>query len=162
MVGIYSHVDELLEAASRFKQKQPERMVVYSPFPVHGLPEVLKPKGSPVRYFTAAGAAFGLFGGFGLAIWSSVKWGLITGGKPIVSIPPFVIVGFEMTVLFGAIATLIGLILSNQFPGYRIPNTYDPRFSRDKFGIAVKIVEGDQHSCEEIFQSTGAEEVNVR
>lgn len=162
MVGVYEHVDGLLDAVQRIKNKIPEKMVVYSPTPIHELPEVIKPKPSPVRYFTLSGAMFGLFGGFSLAIWSSMEMNLISGGKPVVSLPPFVVVGFEMTILFGAIATLIGLALSNQFPSYRIKNTYDPRFSNDRFGIAVKIPESDKSIYEEIFNSTGAEEVNVR
>lgn len=162
LVGVYAHVDELLDAVRRIKTKMPDKMVIYSPTPVHGLDDVLRPKVSPVRYFTLTGAMFGLSGGFGLAIWSSIEMSLISGGKPVVSIPPFVVVGFEMTILFGAIVTLVGLFLSNQFPNYRIKNTYDPRFSNDRFGIAVKVPETEQSIYEEIFHSTGAEEVNVR
>jgi hypothetical protein len=162
LVGIYSHVDELIEAIKKTKDKKPDRMVVYTPTPIHEVQNILEKKGSHVRYFTLAGAAAGLFTGFALSIWSSLKWSLITGGKPVVSIPPFVVVGFEMTILFGALATLIGLILTNQFPNYRIPNTYDERFSNDKFGLAIKITEEDKQSYEELLQSTGAEEINVR
>lgn len=162
LVGVYSHVDELIDVITRVKKNHPQKMVVYSPAPLHEIQETLQEKKSPVRFFTLAGAMTGLFGGFALAIWTSLKWGLITGGKPVVTIPPFVVVGFEFTILIGAIATLIGLILINQFPNYRIANTYDERFSNDKFGIAVKIREEEKNSFEELFQATGAEEINVR
>jgi molybdopterin-containing oxidoreductase family membrane subunit len=162
LVGIYPHVDELIIAIKKAKEKKPDKLVVYTPAPVHEVQNMLESKRSKVRYFTLLGAIAGLFGGFFLAIWSSLKWNLITGGKPPVSIVPFVVVGFEMTILFGALATLIGLILTNQFPNYRISDTYDERFSNDKFGIAVKIPEEDKQSYEQLLQSTGAEEINVR
>jgi hypothetical protein len=162
LVGIYSHVDELMEVVRKIKDKKPERLVVYTPTSVHQLHDELESRKSPVRYFTLAGALTGLFGGFFVAIWSSMKWGLITGGKPIVSSPPFIVVGFEMTILFGALATLIGLIITNHFPNYRVANSYDERFSRDKFGIAVRIAEEEKQAYEDILQSTGAEEINVR
>lgn len=162
LVAVYSHADELLEVIQRVKEKHPERMVIYSPIPLHGIEEVLGRKTSPVRFFTLFGAIAGLVGGFALAIWSSLKWHIITGGKPVVTLVPFVIVAFEMTILLGALATLLGLVFSNQFPNYRIANTYDPRFTRDKFGIAVKIAAEKKPEYENLLQSTGAEEIHVR
>lgn len=162
LVAIYSHVDELMEVIHRIKEKNPEKMVIYSPTPIHEVEKTIEKRRSPVRFFTLAGALAGLSGGFFLAIWSSMKWNLITGGKPVNSFPPFVIIGFEMSILLGAIATLIGLIITNQFPSYRISNTYDPRFSRDKFGLAIRISEDEKKIYEDIFLSAGAEEINVR
>ncbi|HHM24424.1 MAG TPA: DUF3341 domain-containing protein [Bacteroidetes bacterium] len=162
LVGIYGYFDDLLAAVRQAKEKSPHRLVVYSPIPSHELEEELEPKPSPVRYFTLAGALTGLFGGFSLAIWSSLKWGQIVSGKPVVSIPPFVVVGFELTILFGALATLTGLIVTHLFRAYKIKNTYDPRFSADKFGLAVQVPEERKEEFTEIFQSTGAEEVHVR
>ena len=46
--------------------------------------------------------------GFSLTIWTSLKWELITGGKPVVSIPPFVIIAFELTILLGGLARCSG------------------------------------------------------
>ncbi len=162
MVAVYSFVDELLEVIHQVKEKKPDKMVVYSPTPLHDVEEALEKKRSPVRFFTLIGGLAGLSGGFALAIWSSMKWNLITGGKPVNTFPPFLIIGFEMTILIGAIATLIGLIITDQFPNYRISNTYDRRFSRDKFGLAIKISEDEKKTYEDIFRSTGAEEINVR
>ncbi len=162
LVGIYAHVDELLDVINRVKEKKPDKMVVYSPIPIHEVQDALKTKRSPVRYFTLAGAFTGFFGGFALSIWSSMKWNLITGGKPVVTIVPFVVIAFELTILLGAIATIVGLIIMNQFPNYRIANTYEPAFSRDKFGLAVQIKDTEKKAYEELFQLTGAEAINVR
>ncbi len=40
LVGVYAHVDELLDAVRRIKTKMPDKMVIYSPTPVHGLDDV--------------------------------------------------------------------------------------------------------------------------
>jgi hypothetical protein len=163
LVGIYSHMDELVEAIHRLqKEPKPKKMVVYSPAPFHAILKATASPTSPVRFFTLAGATIGLFGGFALAIWSSLKWNLITGGKPIVSIPPFVIIAFELTILLGALATVLGLIVTANWQSFRITGTYDPRFSQDKFGIAVQVSEDDRAYFEQAFTSTGAEEIHVR
>ncbi len=162
LVGIYTHADALIEAIHKLKEKKPDKMVVYTPFPFHPIWEAMELKSNPIRYFTLAGALLGLFGGFALAIWSSLKWNLITGGKPIVSFPPFVIIGFELTILLGTLATLFGLIVIVNWQSYKVTQTYDPRFSKDKFGLAIQIPEDEKSCYEEILHSTGAEEIHVR
>jgi hypothetical protein len=162
IVGIFPYLEDVIHAIKELKQKNPKKMLVYAPMPSHEINEAMEPKTSPVRYFTLAGALFGLFGGFGVSIWSSIKWGLITGGKPIVSIPPFVVVGFEMTILFGALATLVGLIIVLNSSAYRISNTYDSRFSVDKYGIAIQVPSEEKENYKDILHSSGAEEINVR
>ena len=162
LVGVYSYLDELLDGIKKVKEKLPEKMVVYSPIPNHDIDEAMEKKISKVRYFTLFGALSGCTGGFAIAIWSSLKYGLITGGKQPVEITPFVVIGFETTILFGAICTLIGLAFMNHINSYRIKNTYDERFSNDKYGIALTVLESEKEDYERILNATGAEEVNVR
>ena len=86
-------------------------IAVYSPVPVDEIEEALTGHGLPlsqVRLFTLVGALTGTAAGFALTIWTSLKWDLITGGKPVVSIPPFVVIAFELTILFGGLCTLLG------------------------------------------------------
>ncbi len=162
LVGVYSYLDDVLDGIKKVKEKLPERMVVYSPIPNHHIDAAMEKTISRVRYFTLFGAFSGCTGGFALAIWSSLKYGLITGGKQPVEITPFVVVGFEMAILLGVICTLIGLVFMNHISSYRIKNTYDERFSNDKFGIALTVPESEKEDYERILNATGAEEVNVR
>ena len=64
-------------------------------------------------------------------------WGITLGGKPAVSIPPYVVIAFELTILFGGIATLIGMVVLGRLPRFTPSPTYDPRFTNDRFGVAV-------------------------
>ena len=69
----------------------------HSPVPSHKILEALKLKKGRVGWFTLAGGIVGFFAGFALAIFTSTRWDLIVSGKPIISLIPFFIVGFEFT-----------------------------------------------------------------
>ncbi len=96
-----------------------ERIRVITPFGVPEVEEILPGKRSKVRYFALVGAASGTASGFALTILTSLSWPLIVGGKPIVSIPPFIIIAFALTILFGALATFAGFLLLSRLPSLR-------------------------------------------
>ena len=58
---------------------------VYTPVPLDEIEEALTGDGpvSPVRLFTLVGGLTGTAPRLRLTIWSSLKWDLITGGKPV-------------------------------------------------------------------------------
>ncbi|MBM4438806.1 MAG: DUF3341 domain-containing protein [Candidatus Rokubacteria bacterium] len=163
VVGVFEHVDTTVKALEELRAKGYHDLTVYTPVPVHEIEDVLerdKPV-SPVRLFTLLGALTGTVAGFLLTIWTSMQWGLIVGGKPIASIPPFVVIAFELTILFGGVATLIGLVTLGRLPRFRPTKAYDPRFSRDRFGVAVHCAPDRSASVRQILQTAGAEEVKA-
>jgi Protein of unknown function (DUF3341) len=85
----------------------------------------------------------------------------VTGGKPVVSIPPFVVIAFELTILFGGIATILAAVLLGRLPRFRFSRAYDPRFTNDRFGIAVHCAVDRGASVRDILRTTGAEEVKA-
>ena len=96
-----------------------ERIRGITPF---GVPEgegVLPGKRSKVRFFALLGAASGTVTGFAFTILTSLSWPLIVGGKPIVSLPPFLIIAFALTILFGALSTFLGFLLLSRLPSPR-------------------------------------------
>ena len=96
-----------------------ERIRVITPFGVPEVEEILSPGRSNVRFFALVGAACGTAAGFALTILTSLSWPLIVGGKPIVSIPPFIIIAFALTILFGALSTFAGFLLLSRLPSLR-------------------------------------------
>ena len=96
-----------------------ERIRVITPFGVHELDEILPRGRSNVRFFGLLGAASGTVTGFAFTILTSLSWPLIVGGKPIVSLPPFLIIAFALTILFGALSTFAGFLLLSRLPGLR-------------------------------------------
>ena len=163
VVGVFAHVDTTVRALEELEAKGYQDLEVYTPAPIHEIEEVME-RGRPVsrvRLFTLIGALTGTASGFTLTIWSAMQWGLVTGGKPVASIPPFVIIAFELTILFGGLATALGLFLLGRLPRFRPSAAYDPRFSNDRFGVAVQCPLGRGASVGEILRGAGAEEVRA-
>ena len=110
---------------------------VHSPFPSHRIFDALKVKKSPVGWFTLAGGIIGFFTGFSLAVYTGLEWKLVVWGKPVLAWFPFVIVGFEFTILFSVFANVLGLVVLSDLPDYKGLKRYDPRCSGEHFGIVV-------------------------
>ena len=161
VLGVFAHVDTTVHALEGLKAKGYHDLTVYTPVPVHEIEEVLERDRpvSRVRLFTLIGGLTGTVSGFFLTIWSAMKWGLVTGGKPIASIPPFVVIAFELTILFGGIATVLGMVILGRLPRLRPSPTFDPRFTNDRFGVAVHCAPERGASVREILRSSGAEEI---
>src|SRR5690606_25925091 len=82
-----------------------------------------------------------------------------TGGKPIISLPAFVIIAFELTILFGALSTVVGLFINARLPRARREVVYDPSFSAGKFGIFVAATDTRIPEAAGIMRESGAEQV---
>jgi len=163
VLGIFSHVDTTVRAINALRGRGLSDFSVYTPIPVDEIEEAVdhgKPV-SRVRLFTLIGGLTGTATGFFLTIWSSLKWNLVTGGKPIVSIPPFVIIAFELTILFGGLCTLLGLLFLGRLPKLRRSSNYDPRFTVDRFGIEVRCPAAMAETARQVLRETGAQEVRA-
>ena len=161
VLGIFAHVDAAAQAIRELRARGFHTLTVYSPVPVEELEAVVEEGRpvSPVRLFTLIGGLTGMLTGFALTIWSSLKWGLVTGGKPIVSIPPFVIIAFELTILLGGLSSLLAILVLGKLPSPRRSPTYDPRFTVDRFGVAVTCPPDRIDAAAKCLRDAGAEEV---
>jgi hypothetical protein len=113
---------------------------------------------SPVRLFTLIGGLTGCAAGFGMTLWMSYDWPLVVGGKPIGSIPPYVVIAFELTILLGALITVTAVAFFSVVMGRRgVP--YDPSFSDDRIGIFVPAPRERARQLEELLRNAGAVEV---
>jgi hypothetical protein len=173
ILGVFAHVDTTVRALEELRARGYHDLTVYTPLPVHEIEEVLERDRpvSRVRLFTLIGALTGIASAFILTIWSSLVWGQVTGGKYLQlgpggiigsSLPPFFIIAFEMMVLFGGLATVIGMIVLGRLPRFRQSPTFDPRFTNDRFGVAVHCAPERAGSVHELLRVAGAEEVKSR
>ena len=159
VVGVFGYLDDAVRALTELKRRGYTQLTVYSPVPRHELDAVLAEKESPVRLFTLIGGLTGVSFGFFYAIATSLDWPLVVGGKPIVSLPPFVVIGFETTILLGALATVAGMLLNARLPRLGRSPGYDPRFSSDKIGIVAFGGPSQLDGAREVLRDAGAEEV---
>lgn len=159
MLAIFDGVDTTIEAIGRLRKAGFRRLTVYSPAPDHQIEHALHQPESAVRIFTLVGALTGTATGFALPTWTSLDWPLVTGGKPIIALPAWVIIAFELTVLFGALSTVLGMLILAKLP-YRKPLViYDPAFSADRFGIYLTPADGRDDEARQILNETGAVEI---
>jgi len=116
---------------------------VYSPVPSHRLLKAMNAKKSVVGWFTLTGGILGFVSGFALAAFTASRWSLIVSGKPVLSWVPFVIVGFEFTILFAVFGNIVGLISQTRLPDINAYRQLNPGCTGDRFGV-LAACPGDQ------------------
>ncbi len=159
LLGIYSSLDELLAAGRALREGGSRIVEVFSPFASPKIEGLLGIGESRVRYFTLIGGLLGFTGGFALTVGVALRHGLITGGKPIIAIPPFVIIAFELTILLGALATMGGFLLKAR-SRQKLPRlAHDIDFTSDHFGLLVACGEEDADAVKKRLADAGAREV---
>lgn len=160
VLAVFGHLDSTVSAIEELKRSGHRDFTVYSPLPRHELEHALAQPTSPVRAFTLIGGISGCAIGAWISLYMSYDWPVQVGGKTIGSIPAYVVIMFEMTVLFGALTTLLGVVF-NVLLAARQQGTiaYDPRFTNDKFGIFVPAAAAQAARVETLLKGCGAEEV---
>lgn len=138
VLASYEFLDSTVDAIKGLKKAGFKDIKAYTPYPEHHIEDALGYDQSPVRVWTLVGGLTGTATGFAFTTWTSVDWPLVVGGKPIVSIPAYVIIAFELTVLFGALATVIGLFVLSRLPNLKPAVIYDPEFSAGRYGVYVE------------------------
>ncbi|HEY2953750.1 MAG TPA: DUF3341 domain-containing protein [Candidatus Eisenbacteria bacterium] len=159
VMGIFEYVDDAASAVRALRQVGHKDLSVYSPVPHHELERAQEQGPSIVRWVTFGGATLGLTGGFALCIYSVTSYPLVVGGKELISLPPFVVIGYESMILLGALANLIGMLALARLPQLRSKAPYDRRFSQDRIGIWVPCDGEDALRVEKMMSGQGAEEV---
>lgn len=137
LLAAFDYVDSTVDAIEELRGAGLKTITAYTPYPDHLIEEALGYDQSPVRVFTLVGGMTGAAAGFALASFTSLDWPLVTGGKPILSMPAYVIIAFELAVLLGALATVIGLFINSRLPYVKPMIVYDPEFSAGRFGLYV-------------------------
>ncbi|MBR9985343.1 MAG: DUF3341 domain-containing protein [Desulfosarcina sp.] len=157
IMGIFSSEQRAALAIDQLRETPWTIEQVFSPIPSHAIEDALEPPKSRVGWFTLAGGIIGFFTGFLLAAFTSLRWSLIVGGKPVVALVPFFIVGFEFTVLFAVIGNVLGLISQARLPRFEAPAHYDERFSGDRFGVLARCGPDEKDALTRFFETNGAE-----
>src|SRR6188474_720672 len=166
LVGVFDDEDVLLTGVTSIRQSGVKIHEVYSPFPVHGLDEVLGYKRSrlPIAAFMfgMTGTSLALL----MQIWMlGYDWPMIIGGKNYASLPPFVPVTFEFTVLLAALGMVGTFMIVSDLKPYKWPRQFDLRSTDDKHVVAIDLATNKGKTKEEIasiLKAAGASEVNEK
>lgn len=164
--GLYKDEEKLMTAIKTANNQHLDIMDVLTPFPVHGLDKVMHLEESRLHI---AGFVFGSLGtitAFGGMTWIFTKdWPIIFGGKPYWSVPSFIPITFELTVLFAAIGMVVTFYtICGLGPGVK-NRQLDARITDDKFCIAFDAShssDAQKDQFKSFLSGTGAEEVHTK
>ena len=161
LVSVYDMPSDVATVVRKLKARGFEDLTTYSPAPFEAIEDAEDPKPSGVRLFTLIGGLLGVVTGFGMQIWMAMNWPIKIAGKNIAAIPPMWIVGFELTILFGGILTVIGLLIMGGLYPRPLDEHYSPRFSAEEFGVVVHCEERDVSEVESLMRGHNAKEVTL-
>lgn len=161
MAGIFLQEGLVVAAAQKVRESGFIKFDAISPYPIHGMEEACGIKRSGIPYVTFAAAIVGLLAGLGMTYYMSVfDWPINIGGKPLFSLPAFIPIIFELTILFAALCSVVALFVVCKMP--RIdPPTIDKDLTSHKFAIFIpeNDVGYNQERIERLFKELGADEV---
>ncbi len=159
LIGLFHDPDSALAAAGKLKGAGFETPELQSPIPIHGVEEVLGKKKSVIKRFTLIGAITGGTTGFLLAAITAVMFPHPTGGRAIITIPPYLIITYELTILFGILATVLGFLISARLPAIK-ERLYVPEAAIDKFVVSVACENVENISrASDIYRDLGVDEI---
>ncbi|GIT39713.1 DUF3341 domain-containing protein [Gammaproteobacteria bacterium] len=168
VVGLFGDPESALAAAGSIQTANLGTPELMSPVPMEGVEEVLGEKKSVIKRFSLFGAIFGGVSGFLLAAITAVLYAHPTGGRPIITFPPYLIITYELTILFGIVFTVIGFFVSARLPNglwtawwkQDENRPYVPEAAVDKFAVSVSCASNENvQQAETILRTAGAEEV---
>ena len=159
VLASFVYEDSAVDAIKGLKSKGFRDLTVYSAAPNHHLEEALDQPISWVRAFTLVGGLTGCAAGFGMTIWMSRDWPLLVGGKAIAAIPPYVVLAFELTILYGAMFTVLGIVVLSALKSLK-GRPFRPSFSDDQIGIFVPCRLDQRADVHRFLEQVGSEEVS--
>ena len=132
--------ETLLAAAKEARKAGYRDLDAFTPFPVYELFPVLRLHDRRVLWLGLIGGIFGFLLALGMQLFTNFDYPINVGGRPLYALSAFMVVCFELTVLFAALTPAIGMLALNGLPRLNHPvfsasNFY--RASRDRFFLCV-------------------------
>lgn len=137
----FSNEHDLLEASRKVRDAGYTKTDAFTPFPVHGIDEALGIKPTILPFIVLCAGLTGLCTALLMQWWmNGVDYKYIISGKPFGITPASIPVSFELTILFSAFTSVLGMLALNGLPKFSNPVFTSPRFDRatdDKFFLFV-------------------------
>ena len=167
--GVMAEFDgpsELVSAARAAREKGYRKLDAYTPFPIEELSDALHLHHNILPLLVLIGGIIGGTLGYLLQYYVTVIYFPINiAGRPLHSWPSYVVITFEMTILFAALTAVLGLMALCGLPMPYHPVFNVPRFqmaSHDRFFLCIESRDPlfDRVGTSEFLQSLKAREVS--
>jgi hypothetical protein len=140
LYGLFEDEEILLKAVKNARSEGLTIWNCFTPFPVHGLDHAMGIKDTRLH---TAGFLFGATGttvALTFMIWvNAYNYPINFGGKPLISLPSYIPITFELTVLFASVGmVLLYLFINRLAPGMEQP-ILDPRTTSYLFLMGFEI-----------------------
>jgi hypothetical protein len=134
LMAEFANPTDIVEAARRTHEAGYRKIDAYSPFPIEELAEAIGFHNDGVALITLVGGLVGMCAGYSLQYWiHAINYPINVGGRPFNSWPAFIVVTFEMTILFAGLSAVFGMLALNG-----LPMPYHPVFNVPRFVFATK------------------------
>lgn len=160
-LALFESPEKLVVAIEKAKLAKLNAMEAYTPFPSHEVIHALGIKRSKIPWGTLVMCLAGMILTFALQAWTNgIDWPINVAGKPLISVPAFIPVTFEGTILVGGISTVLLLFMMCQLPNRTKP-VLDPRLTDNLFGLFVekKDPQYNVETLDKIFKDCNAKEI---
>ncbi len=165
LIAEFDSPTALVNAAHEAHERGYRKMDAYSPVPIEELAEAMHLKRNKLPLIVLIGGILGGLTGYLMQYYVTVWYFPINiGGRPLHSWPAYIIITFEMTVLFASIAAVLGLLALNGLPMPYHPVFNTPRFalaSRNRFFLCIEATDPkfDRKQTGEFLESLEPREV---
>lgn len=165
IVGVFGDDEVIMKAIPTIRAKGIKIDEVYTPFPVHGLEDVLGYERSRLPIvaflFGITGTTLALILQISMMVFD---WPQNIGGKPTFAYPDFVPIAFELSILLAAFGMVGTFFVRSDLKPYKSPRIFDLRSTDDKHIMAIDL---DSNKLDEVeiasaLMELGAEEVNKK
>ena len=138
-IGVFDDVKRFLAAGEACKEQGFEVVDAFTPYPMHEVDHLIGLKRSRLPWVTLCGGVVGLGLGLWFQYWATATdWPINVGGKPWDSLPAFMPVAFEVTVLIAGLSTVAALLLKSGLVPGRSPRKLIEGVSDDRFALVVR------------------------
>jgi len=160
----FKSAEVLKNAVRQARERGYRRLDAFTPFPVEGLAEEIGFADRRVPLATLAGGIFGVAVGYGMQVYTNLDYSLNIGGRPIVAPTAFMLIAFELLVLFAVLSGIGAMLILNRLPRLHHPLFVADRFdtaSLDRFFLVIfsNDEQFDPHRIRDFLQSLGPEQV---
>ncbi len=143
LLAEFEEVGCLLHAAKTVRDAGFKQWDCFTPFPVHRLDEMMGSRPTRLGWIVFICGLAGFVGGLGLVMWTMAShveaaptfvqgYRYQVSGKPFASLPAFIPVIFETTILLASFGAVFGMLIRN-----RLPRLYHPLFKSEAFRRAT-------------------------